>query len=102
MKQVLSLIIISILFAVFALKADEFKKLTQLVVVVPELNSAEIQKNLEIEFSNLNGVKKCETSLMTKTLMINYDSRKVTPQKIENIFDKWECRPNAFSYTQLY
>tara|TARA_B100000945_G_C20374877_1_gene594042 strand:- start:978 stop:1286 length:309 start_codon:yes stop_codon:yes gene_type:complete len=102
MKQILSLIIISIVFAAFALQSDEFRKLTQLVVIVPELNSSEIQKNLEIEFARLNGVVKCETSLMTKTLMINYDSHKVTQKEIENIFNKWECSPNEFSYKQLH
>jgi hypothetical protein len=102
MKQILSLIIISIVFAAFAFQENELSKLTQLVVIIPEMNSPQLQKNLEIEFASLNGVDKCETSLMTKTLMVNYDSRKVTQNEIDNIFHKWECNPNEYSYKQLY
>ena len=56
----------------------------------------------ELEFKNLGGVKICETSLMTKTLMMNYDPRKVGQNEIENVFQKWECNPGKYSYQKLY
>tara|TARA_B110000438_G_C15298407_1_gene430022 strand:- start:218 stop:526 length:309 start_codon:yes stop_codon:yes gene_type:complete len=102
MKQFLSLIIISIVFATFAFQENEVGQLTQLVVTIPELDSSELQGNLEIAFASLNGVKQCETSLMTRTLMLNYDSRKISQAEIDNIFNKWECSPRKHSYQQLY
>ena len=102
MKQLFSLVIISILFAAFAVQKNTSAELIQLVVTIPELNSSELQKNLELEFKNLGGVKLCETSLMTKTLMMNYDHRKVRQNEIENVFQKWECNPGSYSYQKLY
>ena len=102
MKQLFSLFIISILFVAFAVQKNTPVELTQLVVTIPELNSSTLQKNLENEFKSLGGVKICETSLMTKTLMMNYDHRKVGQNEIENVFQKWECNPGSYSYQKLY
>ena len=102
MKQLFSLFIISILFAAFAVQKNTSAELIQLVVTIPELNSSELQKNLENEFKSLGGVKICETSLMTKTLMMNYDHRKVGKNEIDNVFQKWECNPDSYSYQKLY
>ena len=98
MKQLFSIFIISILFAAFAVQKNTSAELIQLVVTIPELNSSELQKNLEVEFKSLDGVQICETSLMTKTLMMNYDPRKVRQSKIYNVFQKWECNPGSYSY----
>ena len=102
MKQLFSFCIISILLVAFAVQKNTPVELTQLVVTIPELDSSKLQKNLELEFENLGGVKICETSLMTKTLMMNYDYRKVGQNEIENIFQKWECSPDSYSYQKLY
>ena len=102
MKQLFSLFIISILFAAFAVQKNTSAELIQLVVTIPELNSSELQKNLENEFKSLGGVQICETSLMTKTLLMNYDHRKVGKNEIENVFQKWECSPDSYSYQKLY
>ena len=102
MKQLFSIFIISILFAAFAVQKNTSAELIQLVVTIPELNSSELQKNLENEFKSLGGVQICETSLMTKTLMMNYDPQKVRQNKIYNVFQKWECNPGSYSYQKLY
>ena len=102
MKQLFLLFVISILFAAFAAQKNTSLELIQLVVTIPELNSSELQKNLENEFKSLGGVQICETSLMTKTLMMNYDPRKVRQSKIYNVFQKWECNPGSYSYQKLY
>jgi copper chaperone CopZ len=102
MKQLFSFFIISILLVAFSVQKNTPVELTQLVVTIPELNSSKLQKNLELEFKNLGGVKTCETSLMTKTLMMNYDHRKVGKNEIKNVFQKWECNPGSYSYQKLY
>ena len=102
MKQFLLLIIFSILFAVFTVQKNNSLAFTQLVVTIPELTNSVLQKNLEIDLNNIKGVKLCETSLMTKTLMINYDHRKVKQNKIDHVFKKWECTPDQYSYQKIY
>ena len=101
MKQLFSFFIISFLFAAFAIQKNTPLELTQLVVTIPELNSSKLQKNLELEFKNLGGVKICETSLMTKTLMMNYDHRKVGKKDIDNVFQKWDAIPEVI-HTKSY
>ena len=102
MKQFFLLIIISILFAVFTVEKGNPVKLTQLVVTIPELINSDLQKNLEMDLTNIRGVQLCETSLMTKTLMLNYDSRKVKQNEIDHVLKKWECTPGQYSYQKLY
>ena len=102
MKQFLLLIIISSLFAVFAVQKNNSVQLTQLVVTIPKLTTSELQKNLEIDLNNIRGVRLCETSLMTKTLMLNYDPKKVKQNEIDNVLKKWECKPGQYSYQKIY
>ena len=102
MKQLFLLIIISILFAVFTVQKNNSVKLTQLVVTIPELISSDLQKNLEMDLNKIRGVQLCETSLMTKTLMLNYDPRRVKQNKIDYVLQKWECKPGQYSYQKLY
>ena len=52
-----------------------------------------IENVIEIEF--------VETSLMSKTMVINFDSEKVSPVDIEHILDKWECSVGASSFQSL-
>ena len=102
MKQFFLLIIFFILFAAFTVQKNNSVKLTQLVVTIPELTTSVLQKNLEMDLNNIRGVKLCETSLMTKTLMLNYDPRKVKQNEIDNVFKKWECKPGQPSYQKIY
>ena len=102
MKQFALLIIISIFFAAFTVQKNNPLKLTQLVVTIPELTSSNLQKNLELDLNNISGVKLCETSLMTKTLMLNYDPRKVSQNEIDHVLKKWECTKGQYSYQKIY
>ena len=102
MKQFVLLIIFSILFAAFTVQKNNSVKLTQLVVTIPELTTSVLQKNLEMDLNNISGVQLCETSLMTKTLMLNYDPRKVKQNEIDNVLKKWDCKPNQYSYQKIY
>ena len=102
MKQFLLLIIFSILFAVFTVQKNNSLEFTQLVVTIPELTNSVLQKKLEMDLTNIKGVKLCETSLMTKTLMLNYDPRKVKQNEIDHVLMKWECTPGQYSYQKIY
>ena len=96
------LIIISILFSTFTLKNFYSIDLTRLVVTIPELTNLDLQKKLEFDFNKITGVLRCETSLMTKTLMMKYDEKKVSTDEIQSVFQKWGCKPSDYSYHKLY
>ena len=102
MKQLFSLFIISILFAALALQNNTPAELIQLVVTIPELNSISLQTDLEMDFNKMGGVQFCETSLLTQTMVLKYNSRKIALTEIENVFRKWECNPREYSYQKLY
>ena len=102
MKQFFLLITISILFAAFTVNKNSFVDITELVVTIPELTTSDLQEKLEIDFNNLSGVIKCETSIMTKTLMMKYDDNKVSSDEIQSVFKKWGCAPDEYSYQKLY
>ena len=102
MKPIFLLIIITILFAAGTVTKSNSVKLTQLVVTIPELTTYDLQKNLEIDLNKIRGVQLCETSLMTKTLMLNYDPRRVKQNKIDYVLQKWECKPGQYSYQKIY
>ena len=86
----------------FAVKKNNSAELTQLVVTIPELNSISLQTDLEMDFNKMGGVQFCETSLLTKTMVLKYNSRKISQTEIENVFRKWECNPREYSYQKLY
>ena len=102
MKQFLLLIAISIVFSAFTVTKYSSVNITQLVVTIPELATSDMKKKLEMDFNNISGVRRCEASLMTKTLMMKYDVRKVSSDEIYSVFQKWGCTPGEYSYKKLY
>ncbi len=55
-----------------------------------------------MDLNKIRGVQLCETSLMTKTLMLNYDPRMVKQNEIDYVLQKWECKPGQYSYQKIY
>ena len=102
MKQYFLFISVSVLFAVFTIGKYNPIDVTQLVVTIPELSTLGLKEKLELDFNNMKGVSKCETSLMTKTMLMTYDSREVSPDAIKSVFQKWGCIPEEYSYQKLY
>ena len=102
MKQILLLTAISILLAAFTVKKYSTIDVTQLVVTIPELTTSDLKEKLELDFNNLGGVLGCETSIMTKTLMMKYDDRKVSLDAIQSVFQKWGCTPGEYFYQKLH
>ena len=102
MKQYFLFIAVSVLFAAFTMEKYNPVDVTQLVVTIPELSTLGLKEKLELDFNNMTGVSKCEASLMTKTMLMKYDAREVSPEQIQSIFQKWSCTPGEYSYQKLY
>ena len=75
--------------------------MVEMVVTLPQLESREMQKNLEVDMHRLPGIKFLETSLSSQTLILNYDPQRITKEKIENVLEKWGCNPGEFSFRNV-
>ena len=72
-----------------------------MVVTVPELNSKELQKDLEEDIHKLPGIKFIETSLISKTLILNYDAHKMSLEEVDHILYKWGCSLGESSFHSI-
>ena len=101
MKQLLPVAIFTILLTAFTVQKLDSKEITQMVVTVPQLNSKELQKDLEADIHKLPGIKFIETSLISKTLVLNYDAHKLSLEEVDHILNKWGCGPGESSFHNL-
>ena len=102
MKQLLTLVILLISLTAITVHKYNSNDTIQMIVQLPELKSKDLQKDLESDINDLSGVKFLETSLMSRTMLLNYDSRKVSPNDIENILHKWGCNSSESSFRKLF
>ena len=72
-----------------------------MVITVPELNSKALQNDLEADIHKLPGIKFIETSLISKTLILNYDANKLSLDEVDHILHKWGCSPSETSFHNL-
>ena len=101
LKQLLLVTIFTILLTAFTVQKYNPQELTQMVATLPELNSRALQKDLETDINNLSGVQFIETSLISKTLILNYDAQKLSFQKVDHILHKWGCSTGEVSFKSL-
>ena len=73
-----------------------------MVLSIPELNSQDLKKDLESDLANLSGIYFIETSLLSRTMIINYNSRKISPYHVENILNKWGLNTFQSSFRKIY
>ena len=72
-----------------------------MVVTLPGLNSKALQMDLEADIHNLPGVQFIETSLISQTLILNYDAHKLSLEEIDHILHKWGCSQGKSSFHNL-
>ena len=101
MKQVIYVILFTTAITVFAVHGFDSQEIMEMVVVLPGLNSREMQNNLELDIHKLPGIKFVETSLSSQTLILNYDSNKLSHQSIEYVLKKWDCNSGEFSFRNI-
>jgi len=101
LKQLLPVICFSILLTAFTVQRYDSQDITQMVATLPGLNSKALQKDLEADINNLSGIKFIETSLLSKTLILNYDSRNLSHEDIEYVLNKWGCSLGQSSFHNI-
>ena len=100
MKQVIAFLLLSFLCAFISTNTSSGSQ-TEVVISLDDFSDPQIHKNIKREFSKINGVSLCETSLKTKTVVVQFDQRKFQISDIKNVFNKWECKVKDMSFHNL-
>ena len=101
MKQVIAFLLLSFLCAFISTNTSSGRCQTEAVISLDDFSDPQMHKNIKREFSKINGVSLCETSLKTKTVVVQFDQRKFQINDIKNVFNKWECKVKDMSFHNL-
>ena len=101
MKQVIAFLLLSFLCAFISTNTSSAGSQTEAIISLDDFPDPQIHKNIEQEFSKINGVSFCETSLKTKTVIVQFDEHKFQISDIKNVFNKWECKVKDMSFHSL-
>lgn len=77
------------------------EEITQIILSLPRLNSSSMQIDLEKDLKRLSGVKFIESSIISKTMVLNYDSKVLSPKYIYKILEKWGCKDYESSFRKI-
>ena len=100
MKQVIAFLLLSFLCAFISTNTSSGSQ-TEAVISLDGFSDPQMHKNIKREFSKINGVSLCETSLKTKTVVVQFDQRIFRINDIKNVFNKWECKVKDMSFYNL-
>ena len=100
MKQIFAFLLLSFLCAFISTNTSSGSQ-TEVVISLDDFSDPQMHKNIKREFSKINGVSLCETSLKTKTVVVQFDQRKFRINDIKNVFNKWECKVKDMSFYNL-
>jgi copper chaperone CopZ len=100
MKQVIAFLLLSFLCAFISTNTSSGSQ-TEAIISLDDFSDPQMHKNIKREFSKINGVSLCETSLKTKTVVVQFDQRKFQITDIKNVFKKWECKVKDMSFHNL-
>lgn len=89
-----------LILAVFLVSSSQPRNITEAVLTLKNLSSNNYI-SIEKDFSRLRGVDFCEVSLLTNTVTLQIDDRKISKNDIENILRKWGCSPLNSSFIKL-
>ena len=101
MKQLLLVSLFTILLTAFTVQKYDSEHMTQMVMTLPGINSIEMQRDLEEDIHNLSGIQFIEISLRSKTLILNYDARKLSLEEFSHILHKWGFSPGELTFLAL-
>ena len=101
MKQIIAFLLLSFLCAFISINTSSRGSQTEAVISLDDFSDPQIHKNIKQEFSKINGVSFCETSLKTKTVVVQFDEHKFQISDIKNVFNKWECKVKDMSFHSL-
>jgi len=102
MNRIISFSIIAIL-SILALKINSSSEYRiRAFYTIPELDNIDISKKIIDEFSMINGIIKCESSIDSRNVLLEYDKTKISLKDIRKIFYKWGCSIKRVHYDNLF
>lgn len=102
MKQVAGLFLVMLLCAFISTNTSSDNWRIEAVISLDNPADTQIHQSLIQEFSKINGVSFCETSIYTNTIFIQFDEKKFSIDGLKHVLDKWECKINNISYNTLF
>ncbi len=98
MKNLFTITITFIFILIFNIALTSTKTNVEVIIQAPELSNRQIVSKVIDEFNRLSGVSHVEAATSTQTMMVIYDSRKLSNKTIESIMSKWDCSNVEISY----
>lgn len=103
MKKYIFIFIISSLFLlVIRTVSNQASPSIQIIINTPSLNSHELVANIQSELSKIKGISYYELSLPSRSVLINYDDKKIDKDDILAVFNKWGCKNYKISYNPIF
>ena len=102
MKNILSILLFMILIIWVVNNRLVSGDLIQMVVTIPQLNSSTLIKDIEEDIYKISGIQFIETSLLSKSMLINYDPKRISSNDILHVLFKWGYNsPSSCQYLHL-
>ena len=103
MKKYIFIFALSLLFLLTAeIVSNNTSPSTQIIINTPSLNSYELAANIQSELSKIKGISYYELSLRSRSILINYDDKKIDENDILAAFNKWGCENYKISYNPIF
>ena len=101
MKQIYIISILIIFLGLLSFRNSNSIADTQVVVRVDGLKDMKLQEYIERELSRLDGVDYCESSLLTRTVILNINDKLVSQKDLKHALNKWGINADEFHYSKL-
>jgi copper chaperone CopZ len=101
MKQIISFLLLSFICAFIGTTTSSTGCQTEAIISIHDFSDPQIHKKIKQEFAKINGVSFCETSLKTKTIVVQFDEQKFQISDIRNVLNKWDCNIKDMSFRSL-
>ena len=103
MKKYIFIFTVSSLFLIaIEIASSHTSASTQIIINTPSLNNNEIAENIKNELSKINGICSYELSLSSRSVLVNYDDKKVNNKDILAAFNTWGCKNFNISYNPIF
>ena len=100
MKYITILILLLTIFLVYDSKNDT-KKLTKVVVKVPNLTYDDINNYLKNEFNNISDIEFIDGSIVSNTIVLKVDEKSFNKTDVKNMLNRWGLEADGFSFLDI-
>ena len=100
MKYLIYFILSLILFFTINSK-NNTRKLTQVILSIPNLSSEDISYNLKNEFKNLSNIDYIDGSMISNTIVLQVDEHSFNKMQVEKMLNRWGLEVEEYAFVNL-